>query len=431
MSNFVAPKSKWSGKSLGSGSAELPPAGAGGLVPVVGNESTARIKVVGVGGAGCNAINRMIQEGIEAVDFVAINTDGQALQNCLAPTRVRIGEKLTKGLGAGGDPEKGAKAAEESSEAVYAVLKGADMVFVTAGMGGGTGTGAAPLVAQMAKELGALTIGVVTRPFSFEGDRRKASAEGGILKMREKADTLIVIPNDRVLQLVDKNASMTDAFRMADSVLYQGVQGIAELISQHGLINVDFADVKAIMGEGGAALMAIGRASGEDRARLAAEEAMNNTLLDVTIDGARGILFSITGSDTMTLHEVNLAAAIIKESAHPDVNLIFGATIDASMGDEIRMTVIATGFDRRVPAPRRLIADDVARGGGRTSDGASVESPDDARGAPPGGAPLGGVPLPTPLAPLAPSGGAGASFRAHSVDLSSKNMDIPAFLRRK
>ncbi|RLT53411.1 MAG: cell division protein FtsZ [Chloroflexi bacterium] len=429
MTNFIAPqspasRSKWSGRSSAVVATETPVAAAGGLVPVGSTDSFARIKVVGVGGAGCNAINRMITEGIQGVDFVAINTDGQALQNCVAPTKVRIGDKLTKGLGAGGDPEKGAKAAEESSEEIYAVLKGADMVFVTAGMGGGTGTGAAPLVAQMAKELGSLTIGVVTRPFSFEGDRRKISAEGGIAKMKEKADTLIVIPNDRVLQLVDKKASMADAFILADSVLYQGVQGIAELISQHGLINVDFADVKAIMGEGGAALMAIGRASGEERAQKAAEEAMNNTLLDVTIDGARGILFSITGSESMTLHEVNVAAAIIKESAHPDVNLIFGATIDSEMGDEIRITVIATGFDRRAPGPRRQIADDSVKSSRglvqMAGDQLNVEAP--------------AAPAPaTPASPPPPAlgGATGADFKPYSVDLGSNKLDIPAFLRRK
>ena len=429
MTNFIAPqspasRSKWSGRSSAVVAIETPVAAAGGLVPVGSTDSFARIKVVGVGGAGCNAINRMITEGIQGVDFVAINTDGQALQNCMAPHKVRIGDKLTKGLGAGGDPEKGAKAAEESSEEIYAILKGADMVFVTAGMGGGTGTGAAPLVAQMAKELGSLTIGVVTRPFSFEGDRRKISAEGGIAKMKEKADTLIVIPNDRVLQLVDKKASMADAFILADSVLYQGVQGIAELISQHGLINVDFADVKAIMGEGGAALMAIGRASGEERAQKAAEEAMNNTLLDVTIDGARGILFSITGSESMTLHEVNVAAAIIKESAHPDVNLIFGATIDSEMGDEIRITVIATGFDRRAPGPRRQIADEIVKSPRRADqmvgDSLNVEAP---------AAPAPAMPASPP--PAALGGATGADFKPYSVDLGSNKLDIPAFLRRK
>ncbi len=308
-------------------------------------ESFARIKVVGVGGGGCNAVNRMIEEGVQGIEFIAVNTDAQALMLSQAPTRVRIGEKLTRGLGAGGDPEIGRKAAEESAEELYEVLKGADMVFVTAGMGGGTGTGAAPIIAQIAREIGALTIGVVTRPFSFEGARRAKAAEEGIGHLKEQADTLIVIPNDRLLQIVDKRSTMQDAFKVADDVLRQGVQGISELITVPGLINLDFADVRSIMKEGGAALMAVGEAAGEDRARLAAEAAISSSLLDITIDGARGVLFNITGGSDLTLFEVNQAAAIIKEAAHPDVNLIFGAVIDPSMGDKVRITVIATGFD--------------------------------------------------------------------------------------
>ena len=318
-------------------------------------ESFARIKVVGVGGGGCNAVERMIKEGLQGVDFVAVNTDAQALLLSNAATRVRIGEKLTRGLGSGGNPEQGKKAAEESAEELYEVLKGADMVFITSGMGGGTGTGASPIVAQIAKECGALTIGVVTRPFTFEGSRRIASAEAGIAKFKEQADTLIVIPNDRLLQIVDKRANLQDAFRMADDVLRQGVQGISELITVPGLINLDFADVRTIMSEGGAALMAVGTAVGEDRARLAAEQAISSQLLDITIDGARGILFNVTGGPDMTLFEVNQAAAIIKETAHPDVNLIFGAVIDSNMGDELRITVIATGFERTSSAPARRI----------------------------------------------------------------------------
>ncbi len=309
-------------------------------------ELFARIKVVGVGGGGCNAVNRMIDYGMQGVEFIAINTDGQALLLSQAPTRVRVGEKVTRGLGAGGQPEMGRKAAEESAEELYEVLKGSDMVFVTAGLGGGTGTGAAPIVAQIAKEVGALTIGVVTRPFTFEGMRRQQSAEQGIAKLKEQADTLIVIPNDRLLQIVDKRASLQDAFQVADDVLRQGIQGISELITVPGLINLDFADVRAIMSEGGAALMAVGRASGEDRARVSAEMAISSQLLDITIDGARGILFNVTGGSDLTLFEVNTAAAIIKETAHPDVNLIFGAVIDPNLGDEVRVTVIATGFDR-------------------------------------------------------------------------------------
>jgi cell division protein FtsZ len=317
-------------------------------------ETFARIKVVGVGGGGSNAVERMIHEGMHGVEFVAINTDAQALMQSSASTRVRIGDKLTRGLGAGGNPDMGRKAAEESAEDLYKILKGADMVFVTAGIGGGTGTGAAPIIAQIAREIGALTIGVVTRPFTFEGARRLQSAEVGIAKLKEHVDTLIVIPNDRLLQIVDKRASLNEAFLVADDVLRQGIQGISELITIPGLINLDFADVRTIMSEGGAALMAVGSAGGEDRARVAAEQAITSNLLDITIDGARGILFNVTGGSNLSLFEVNTAAAIIKETAHPDVNLIFGAVVDPDMGDEIRITVIATGFDRS-GIPRRIM----------------------------------------------------------------------------
>ena len=319
------------------------------------SESFARIKVIGVGGAGQNAVNRMMEEGIQGVECITANTDAQALTLSRAPIRVRLGDKLTRGLGAGGDPEIGRKAAEESADELYNVLKGADMIFVTAGMGGGTGTGAAPIVAQVAKESGALTIGVVTRPFTFEGGKRSQSAEAGVLKMKEHAHTLISIPNDRLLQLADKKSSLQDAFRMADEVLHQGIQGISELITLPGLINLDFADVRAIMSEGGAALMAVGRGTGDDRAKNAAEQAISSQLLDITIDGARGVLFNVTGGPNMTLFEVNQAAAIIRETAHPDVNMIFGAVIDPEMGDEIRCTVIATGFERAGAVPRRTL----------------------------------------------------------------------------
>ncbi|MEN8173263.1 MAG: cell division protein FtsZ [Chloroflexota bacterium] len=312
-------------------------------------ESFARIKVVGVGGGGCNAVERMIEEGIRGVEFITVNTDAQALAISKATTRVRIGDQLTRGLGSGGDPEVGRKAAEESAEDLYNVLKGSDMVFVTAGIGGGTGTGASPIIAQIAREVGALTIGVVTRPFSFEGARRIDAAELGISNLKEQADTLIVIPNDRLLQIVDKRASLKDAFGVADDVLRQGIQGISELITIPGLINLDFADVRTIMSEGGAALMAVGRGSGDDRARDAAEQAISSKLLDITIDGAHGILFNVTGGPGMTLFEVNQAAAIIKETAHPDVNLIFGAVIDPNLGDELNITVIATGFESSMP----------------------------------------------------------------------------------
>jgi cell division protein FtsZ len=316
-------------------------------------ESFAKIKVVGVGGGGCNAIDRMIDEGLQGVEFVAVNTDAQALLLSKASVRVRIGEKLTRGLGSGGDPGNGRKAAEESAEDLYNVLRGSDMVFITSGMGGGTGTGGSPIVAQIAKEVGALTIGVVTRPFTFEGSKRIQSAEAGIGELKEQADTLIVIPNDRLLQIVDKRANLQEAFKLADDVLRQGVQGISELITVPGLINLDFADVRTIMSEGGAALMAVGVGKGEDGARVAAEQAISSQLLDITIDGARGILFNVTGGTDLTLFEVNQAAAIIKETAHPEVNLIFGAVIDPSMKDEVRITVIATGFERTGVPHRR------------------------------------------------------------------------------
>jgi len=317
-------------------------------------DAFARIKVIGVGGGGSNAVNRMIDEGIQGVDFIVANTDAQALMLTKAKGKVRLGDKLTRGLGAGGNPEVGRKAAEESADELYAALKGSDMVFVTAGMGGGTGTGAAPVVAQIAKESGALTIGVVTRPFTFEGMRRMQAADTGIGKLKEHADTLIAIPNDRLLQLADKRASLQDAFRLADDVLHQGIQGISELITTPGLINLDFADVRAIMSEGGAALMAVGIGTGDERAKKAAEDAISSKLLDITIDGARGVLFNVTGGPSMTLFEVNQAAAIIRETSHPDVNMIFGAVIDPNMGDDLRITVIATGFERNA-IPRRAL----------------------------------------------------------------------------
>ncbi len=369
-------------------------------------ETFARIKVVGVGGGGCNAVNRMIEEGIQGVEFVAINTDAQALMLAKAPMRVRIGNKLTRGLGAGGDPEVGRKSAEESAEDLYNVLKGADMVFVTAGLGGGTGTGAAPIVAQVAKEVGALTIGVVTRPFTFEGNKRMQSCEAGMANLKEHADTLIVIPNDRLLQIMDKRASLNDSFKLADDVLRQGIQGISELITVPGLINLDFADVRAIMHEGGAALMAVGKAAGEDRARVAAEQAISSRLLDITIDGARGVLFNITGGQNLTLFEVNQAAALIRETSHPDVNMIFGAVIDPEMGDEIRITVIATGFER-TGMPRRITPRPVAR----TLDGKPIART-----------------LET-VSVEAQSGQSNAEFRPQAFNI--ENLDIPTFLRNR
>ncbi|MBS3784587.1 MAG: cell division protein FtsZ [Anaerolineae bacterium] len=309
-------------------------------------ESFAKIRVVGVGGGGSNAVNRMIAEGMSGVDFVAINTDAQALMLSDAPVRVRIGDKLTRGLGVGGDPEMGHEAAEESVDEIYEILEGSDMVFITAGMGGGTGTGASPVIARVAREVDALSIGVVTRPFGWEGTVRAKAAMEGIERLKEQVDTLIVIPNDRLLEITDKRVTLHNAFSMADDVLRQGIQGISELITVPGLINLDFADVRTIMAEGGAALMAVGRASGEERAVEAAEQAISSQLLDITIDGARGILFNVTGGPDLSLYEVNEAASIIKQTAHPDVNLIFGAVVDQEMENEIRITVIATGFDQ-------------------------------------------------------------------------------------
>jgi len=312
-------------------------------------DNFAQIKVVGVGGGGQNAVNRMIEEGIQGVEFIAVNTDAQALMLSGAPQRLRIGEKITKGLGSGGNPEIGLRAADESREELRQMLTGADMVFVTAGMGGGTGSGASSVVAQVAREEGALTIGVVTRPFTFEGTQRRRNAEQAIEALQNSVDTLITIPNDRLLQIAGKNASVKQAFTMADDVLRQGIQGISELITIPGLINLDFADVKTIMQDGGAALMAIGRGSGENRAREAAERAIQSALLDVSIEGARSIIFNIKGGEDMSLFEVNEAAEVIRASAHPECNIIFGAVIDADIKDDIQLTVIATGFDRPKP----------------------------------------------------------------------------------
>jgi cell division protein FtsZ len=309
-------------------------------------ETFARIIVVGVGGGGCNAVNRMIDAGIPGIEFIAINTDVQSLMSSKAKTRVSIGDKLLGGRGTGGNADLGRKAAEESAEDLYAVLKGSDMVFVTAGMGGGTGTGASPVVAQIAKELDALTIGVVTRPFMFEGSKRMQVAEMGISKLKEQVDTLIVIPNDRLLALSDNKTTFNEAFSMGDDPLRQGIQCISELISSSGLVNRDFNDVRTIMSMGGAAFFAVGEGSGEDCARKAAENAITNHLLDVTLQGARGILLNITGGPSLTMHDVSQIAGLIREIAHPDVNLLFGTAINPQLGDVIRVTVIATGFDQ-------------------------------------------------------------------------------------
>jgi cell division protein FtsZ len=367
-------------------------------------DSAASIRVIGVGGAGSNAVNRMIEEGLRGVDFIAVNTDNQALSLSNAPVRVRIGDKLTRGLGAGGFPDQGEKAASESLEEIHSVLQGTDLVFVTAGMGGGTGTGAAPVVARVARELGALTIGVVTRPFHFEGSKRASSAEYGIQQLQQHVDTLIVIPNDRLLAITDKRMPLHDSFQLADDVLRQGIQGITELITVPGLVNLDFADVKTIMTQGGAALMAVGRGTGEDRARIAAEQAISSRLLDVAIDGAQGVLFNITGGTTLSLYEVNQAAEVIREMIHPDANVIFGAVIDEAMGDEIRITVIATRFDQA--HARRHMAQrndtglfETAARQARTTDSAAR--------------------VPEPI------------VREPEQRYAPGNLDVPAFLRRK
>lgn len=309
-------------------------------------DGTATIKVIGVGGAGNNAVNRMVESGIKNVEFIAVNTDRQALLLSKAASKIQIGEKITRGLGAGANPDIGAQAAEESKTEIAEALRGADMVFVTAGMGGGTGTGAAPIVAAAAKEMGILTIGVVTKPFTFEGKKRLSQAERGIESLKGKVDTLVVIPNDKLLQIIDRKTSIVEAFKMADDVLRQGVQGISDLIAIPGLVNLDFADVKTIMLNTGMAHMGIGRASGENRAEDAAKQAVQSPLLETSIEGARGVIINITGGNNLGLHEVNTAAELIQRSVDPEANIIFGAVIDESLDEDIVITVIATGFEK-------------------------------------------------------------------------------------
>jgi len=370
----------------------------------------AKIIVVGVGGGGVNVVNRMIETGIKGVEFVAINTDAQALLMSDADVKLDIGRELTKGLGAGGDPEVGRAAAEENVDEIEATLKGADMVFVTAGMGGGTGTGGAPVVAKIARSLGALTIGVVTRPFFFEGQQRATNAEAGITKLSDEVDTLIVIPNDRLLSNTNQKLSVIDAFKQADQVLVQGVSGITDLITTPGLINVDFADVKSVMSNAGSALMGVGSASGQDRGRIAAEMAINSPLLETTIDGARGVLLSIAGGSDLGLFEVSEAATLIKQAAHEDANIIFGTVIDDSLGDEVRVTVIAAGFDGGQPPLRKVkrptIPQPVSPDGGPRREAAPLATP-------------GPRPRP-PVAPVPP-------VAAEAVD--DDDLDVPKWMQ--
>ncbi len=316
-------------------------------------ENLANIKVIGVGGGGNNAVNSMINANVRGVEFIAVNCDAQALMLSKAETKIQIGEKLTKGLGAGANPEVGEKAAEESRDQIVEALKGADMVFVTAGMGGGTGTGAAHVVAECAKEIGALTVGVVTKPFSFEGRRRMNQAENGIVNLKAKVDTLITIPNDRLLQVIDRRTSMLDAFRIADDVLRQGVAGISNLIAVPGLINVDFADINSVMANAGTALMGVGTAKGEGGVKAATEAAIKSPLLEASIEGAQGVLINVTGGKDLSLFEINDANLVVTEAVDPNANIIFGAVIDESLEDEIRVTVIATGFEKKAPTTGR------------------------------------------------------------------------------
>ena len=379
------------------------------------------IKVVGIGGGGVNAVNRMIEVGLKGVEFIAVNTDAQALLMSDADVKLDIGRELTRGLGAGAAPEVGHKAAEDHAEEIEEVLKGADMVFVTAGEGGGTGTGGAPVVANIARKLGALTIGVVTRPFSFEGKRRASQAEQGIKELRDCCDTLIVIPNDRLLQLGDIGVSLMDAFRSADEVLLSGVQGITDLITTPGLINLDFADVKSVMSGAGSALMGIGSARGDGRAVEAAQKAINSPLLEASMEGAHGVLLAIAGGSDLGLFEINESASLVQESAHPEANIIFGTVIDDSLGDEVRVTVIAAGFDSGTPTHKKL---EPTRVGGRTED-ADASAPKAEKPAAPAETEAQQAPAaPTAQAPAAPS--APAPAPAQPVQDSAPAPEAPA-----
>lgn len=398
-----------SGETNEGGSPSQPKVGentkSGDIVP----SSVAKIKVIGVGGSGGNAVNRMVASDVNGVEFWSINTDSQALTQSAAQKRLQIGQKLTRGLGAGGNPAIGQKAAEESREEIAAALEGADLVFITAGMGGGTGTGAAPIVAEIAKELGALTVGVVTRPFTFEGRRRTNQADEGLSALQGRVDTLIVIPNDKLLSVISESTPVQEAFRTADDVLRQGVQGISDIIIIPGLVNVDFADVRAVMADAGSALMGIGIGSGKSRAREAAMAAISSPLLEASIDGARGVVFNITGGSDLTLREVSEAADIIYEVVDPNANIIFGAVLDEKLQGEIRITVIATGFTAEVQAQQQM----AARGGAAPrSLGNTSQQPE------------GNLPNPTPPLPT--------RSQANKVPpLPNSGLDIPEFLQRR
>ncbi|EOM78124.1 cell division protein FtsZ [Rhodococcus rhodnii LMG 5362] len=393
------------------------------------------IKVVGIGGGGVNAVNRMIEQGLKGVEFIAVNTDAQALLMSDADVKLDVGRELTRGLGAGADPEVGRKAAEDHKDEIEEVLKGADMVFVTAGEGGGTGTGGAPVVASIARKLGALTVGVVTRPFSFEGKRRGSQADAGIQSLRESCDTLIVIPNDRLLQLGDAAVSLMDAFRSADEVLLNGVQGITDLITTPGLINVDFADVKGVMSGAGSALMGIGSSRGEGRAIKAAESAINSPLLEASMEGAKGVLLSIAGGSDLGLFEINEAASLVQEAAHVDANIIFGTVIDDSLGDEVRVTVIAAGFDGGTPTRRQGEGGDkagrTAIGVGRAGDvdghGSREEAPSQPAGAT-GGSTL--PPLPDPVRGTPPKPDHGRREPVTDIGDDEDEINVPTFMQR-
>lgn len=396
-------------------------------------ETFAKIKVIGVGGSGNNAVQRMIKDRIKGIEFIAVNTDAQALHHSDADIKVHIGKSLTKGLGAGMNPEIGKAAAQETQDELYEVLKGADMIFITCGLGGGTGTGAAPIIADIARESGALTVGVVTKPFSFEGAQRSSLAQKGLEELSSKVDTLITIPNDRIFQIIDKKTSLMESFQIVDEVLRQGVQGIADLITVPGIVNVDFADVKAIMKDAGSALMGIGRGSGEERAVEAAKEAIDSPLLELSINGAKGILFNITGGSDLSMYEIDEAAKVITESADPNAKVIFGAVIDPEMKNEVKITVVATGFDQLNNAP----ATDAARKELlRTSAFSGSIRPSTPMGQPTYTSPINPVSPMTPtqpmqspvqpVSPMMPSQPVGPKGPDRGDEL-----DIPAFIRKK